>query len=185
MIAVARVATDVGGVRLEAAYAVTASPARCDLRGVNAPTAKTTSGMKAAATLETATAATMETATAATMKTTTTTTATPRLGDVCEREPQDCARQDPNERQRDLFAAPSSQHFFLYLNRRRFGRLTANTLCHAYATWALRAAIGGVQNDCATPTFAALYVSFPSTDILSYRKPVDCCTHQLSARLAR
>jgi hypothetical protein len=63
--------------------------------------------MKAAATVETAATATMKT---------TTTTATPRLGYVCEREPHGCARQDPNERQRDLFAAPSSQHFFLDLN---------------------------------------------------------------------
>jgi hypothetical protein len=76
MIAVACVATGVGvgGVGLEAAYAVTASPARRDVRGVNAPTTKTTSGMKAAATIKTASGtkatAAMQAATAANLETT-------------------------------------------------------------------------------------------------------------------
>jgi len=124
MIAVGRVATGegVGGVGLEATYAVTTSAARRSVQGMNAPTTKTTSGMKAAtmktasgtkatATVETTTAANMETtataetATAATVETATTTaamktaaTATARLGYVREGEPQDCARQDPSER---------------------------------------------------------------------------------------
>jgi hypothetical protein len=85
MIAVGRVATGegVGGVGLEAAYAVTTSAARRGVQGMNAPTTKTTSGMKAAtmktasgtkatATVETTTAATVETATTAAMKTATT-----------------------------------------------------------------------------------------------------------------
>jgi hypothetical protein len=76
MIAVACFATGVGvgGVGLEAAYAVTASPARRDVRGVNAPTTKTTSGMKAAATIKTASGtkatAAMQAATAANLETT-------------------------------------------------------------------------------------------------------------------
>jgi hypothetical protein len=123
MIAVGRVATGegVGGVGLEAAYAVTTSAARRGVQGMNAPTTKTTSGMKAAtmktasgtkaaATVETTTAANMETtataetATAAVETATTTAamktaaTATARLGYVREGEPQDCARQDPSER---------------------------------------------------------------------------------------
>ena len=118
MIAVARVATDVGGVRLDAAYAVTASPARRGVQGTNAPTTKTTSGMKAAATIKTASGtkatAAMETAATATVKTTA--TAVARLGYACEREPHDCASQDCSERQRDLFGAPRSQHIFLHLN---------------------------------------------------------------------
>jgi hypothetical protein len=88
--------------------------------GMKAATMKTASGTKATAavetttaanmetaataTAETATAATVETATTAAMKTAatatmkTTATATARLGYVCEREPHDCARQDPSER---------------------------------------------------------------------------------------
>ena len=52
MIAVTRVATGVGagGMGLEAAHAVTASPARRGVEGMKAPTTKTASGMKAAAT---------------------------------------------------------------------------------------------------------------------------------------
>src|SRR6516164_2970922 len=124
MIAGARVATDVGGVRLDAACAVTASPARPGVQGTNAPTTQTTSGMKAAATTktasgtkattatETATSATVETDAPATMKAAatatakTTATAVARLGYVCEREPNACGSQDRSERQRDLFAAP-------------------------------------------------------------------------------
>ena len=141
---IAHVATDVGvgGVGLEAPYAVTASAARRGVPGTNGPTTKATSGMKAAdtiktasgtkataatvetttsATVETTTSATVETATSATMKAAatatmkTTATAAARLGYVCEREPYDCARQDRRERQRDLFAAPHSQHIFLHL----------------------------------------------------------------------
>ena len=115
---IAHVATDVGvgGVGLEAPYAVTASAARRGVPGANAPTMKATSGMKAAAsgtkatattvetttaatvetttaaTVETATSATMKAAATATMKTTATATAAARLGCVCERGPRDCAR---------------------------------------------------------------------------------------------
>ncbi|WP_084804718.1 hypothetical protein [Bradyrhizobium sp. NAS80.1] len=137
-----RVATgeDVGRVGLEAACAETASRVWRGVKGVKASTTKTASGMKAAtvkpasgtkttATVEAATAPTVETATAAavetaaaTMKTTAAATATARLGYVCEPEPHGCANQDPSERQRNLFAAPSSQHSFLHLSRRRLGR---------------------------------------------------------------
>jgi hypothetical protein len=122
MIAVARIATGVGagGTGLEAARAVTASPARRGVEGMKAAATKTASGMKATAattmktatgtkataTVETATAATVETTTTATVETTTTATvettapaaATARLGYVCEREPRHCARQDPSKR---------------------------------------------------------------------------------------
>jgi hypothetical protein len=117
MKAVGRVASGegVGGVGLEATYAVTASATRRGVESMKAPTTKTTSRMKAAtmktaggtkatANMETATAATVETAAPAAMKTAatatmkTTATATTRLGYVCEREPHDCARQDPSER---------------------------------------------------------------------------------------
>jgi hypothetical protein len=74
-----------------------------------AATMKTASGRKATATVETAAA----TKTAATMKTTAA-TAMARLGHVCERQPHDCVRQDPSERQQDLFAAHSSQHILLH-----------------------------------------------------------------------
>ena len=120
LIAVARVATGVGvgGVGLEAAYAVTASaPTTKTTGGMKAAaTMKTASGMKATTTVETATA-TMKTTAAATMKTTAAAaTAMARLGHVCEREPHDCACQDPGEHQHDLFAAPSSQHILLHPN---------------------------------------------------------------------
>jgi hypothetical protein len=98
-------------------------------------TMKTGRGTKASATVETTTAANTETATAtaetaataamkaattAAMKTTA--TATARLGYVFEREPHDGTSQDPSERQRDLFPAPSSQHMFLHLILWRLGR---------------------------------------------------------------
>jgi hypothetical protein len=122
MIAVARIATGVGagGTGLEAARAVTASPARRGVEGMKAAATKTACGMKATATVETTTTATVETATTATVETATTatvetattatvetaTTATvetaaaamARLGYVCEREPRHCARQDPSKR---------------------------------------------------------------------------------------
>jgi hypothetical protein len=124
MIAVARVATGVGagGMGLEAAHAVTASPAR---RGMKAPTTKTASGMKAAATMKTASgtkATAVETATSATVETAATAAmgaaapATARAGYVCERQSHDCAREDPSERQPNPFAVHSSQHIFLHLN---------------------------------------------------------------------
>ena len=52
MIAVARVTTGegAGGMGLEAAHAIAASTARRGVEGMRAPTAKTASGMKAAAT---------------------------------------------------------------------------------------------------------------------------------------
>jgi hypothetical protein len=131
MIAGADAATSVGmgGMGLEAVYAVAVSPARPGVEGMKAATTKTTSGMKATATMETATA-TMETATATmetaatTVETAATTTtvetaaapATARLRRVCERQRHDCAREDPSERQPNLFAAPSSQHIFLHPN---------------------------------------------------------------------
>ena len=116
MIAVARVATGVGagGMGLEAAHAVTASPARRGVEGMKAPTTKTTSGMKARAPMETATSATVETAATAAMEAAA--TATARAGYVCERQSHDCAREDPSERQPNPFALHSSQHIFLHLN---------------------------------------------------------------------
>ena len=124
MIAVARVTTGVGagGMGLEAAHAVTASPAR---RGMKAPTTKTASGMKAAATMKTASgtkATAVETATSATVETAATAAmgaaapATARAGYVCERQSYDCAREGPSERQPNPFAVHSSQHDFLHLN---------------------------------------------------------------------
>jgi hypothetical protein len=130
MIAVVRIATsgDAGGMGLEAASAVTASPARRGVEGMKAAATKTASGMKATATVETtpaatveaAATATVETATSATVETTpaatvettapatveaaataamkTAATAMARLGYVCEREPRHCARQNPSER---------------------------------------------------------------------------------------
>jgi len=92
MIAVARIATsgDAGGMGLEAASAVTASPARRGVEGMKAAATKTASGTKATATVETTTPATVETAAPA--------AAMARLGYVCEREPRHCARQDPSKR---------------------------------------------------------------------------------------
>ena len=124
MIAGARAATGVatGGMGLEAVCAVAVSPARPGVEGMKAATTKATGGMKATATMETATAtmetaaATVETA-AATMETTATTApATARLRCVRERQPHDCAREDPSEHQPNLFAARSSQHIFLHAN---------------------------------------------------------------------
>ena len=120
-----------GRVGLETACAETASRVWRGVKGVKASTTKTAGGMKAAtvkpasgtkttATVEAATAPTVETA--ATMKTTAAATATARLGYVCEPESHSCANQDPSERQRNLFAAPSSQHSFLHLSRRQLER---------------------------------------------------------------
>src|SRR5215472_3763071 len=101
MIAVARVATGVGagGMGLEAAHAITASPAWRGVEGMKAPTTKTASGMKAAATMKTASgtkATAVETATSATVETAATAameaaaSATARAGYVCERQSHDC-----------------------------------------------------------------------------------------------
>ena len=117
MIAGARAATGVatGGMGLEAVCAVAVSPAWPGVEGVKAATTKATGGMKATATMETA-AATVETA-ATTMETAATTApATARLRCVSERQPHDCAREDPSEHQPNLFAARSSQHIFLHAN---------------------------------------------------------------------
>ena len=117
MIAGARAATGVatGGMGLEAVCAVAVSPARPGVEGMKAATTKATGGMKATATMETA-AATVETA-ATTMETAATTApATARLRCVRERQPYDCAREDPSEHQPNLFAARSSQHIFLHAN---------------------------------------------------------------------
>jgi hypothetical protein len=78
--------------------------------GMKAPAVKTASGMKASATMETATHAATEAA-AASMETTA--PATARSGWVWERQPHECSRQDPSECQRNPIAAPSSQHVFL------------------------------------------------------------------------
>jgi hypothetical protein len=75
---------------------------------------KTASGMKATATMETATHAAMEAAAPTTMKAAPAPD-TSRLGQVCVRQPQ-CAREDPSKCQRDPLAAHSSQHVFLRLS---------------------------------------------------------------------
>jgi hypothetical protein len=108
MIAVGRVASGegVGGMGLEAARAVTASPARRGVEGMKAAATKTASGMKTTATVETTTTATVETTTTATVETTpattvettaTAATAMARLGYACEREPHHCARQNSSK----------------------------------------------------------------------------------------
>ena len=111
-----------GGMGLEAVCTVAVSSARPGVEGMKAATTKPTGGMKATATMETAAAtvetdaATMET-TATTMETAATTApATARLRCVRERQPHDCAREDPSEDQPNLFAARSSQHIFLHAN---------------------------------------------------------------------
>jgi hypothetical protein len=124
MIAGARAATGVGmgGMGLEAVCAVAVSSARPGVEGMKAATTKATGGMKATATMKNA-AATVEAA-AATMETTATTMETAaatapamaRLRCVRERQPHDCAREDPSEHQPNLFAARSSQHIFLHAN---------------------------------------------------------------------
>jgi hypothetical protein len=100
MIAVGRVASGegVGGMGLEAARAVTASPARRGVEGMKAAATKTARGMKATATVETTTTATVETTPATTVETTATAaTAMARLGYACEREPHHCARQNSSK----------------------------------------------------------------------------------------
>jgi len=97
-----------GGMGLEAVCTVAVSSARPGVEGMKAATTKPTGGMKATATMETA-AATVETAA-------TTAPATARLRCVRERQPHDCAREDPSEHQPNLFAARSSQHIFLHAN---------------------------------------------------------------------
>jgi hypothetical protein len=107
MIAVGCVATGEAGMGLGAARAVIASPAGRGVEGMKATaTVKTASGTKATTTVETTTATNMETATSATvetaapatMETAAATTAMARLGYLCEREPRHCARQDPSKR---------------------------------------------------------------------------------------
>lgn len=121
--AVAGIATAVGagGTGSEAAHAVTSSPARRGMKATAMKTAsgmkataaaKTASGMKASATMETA--ATPEAAAPTTMKTAAPATATGRLGNICEHQPCNCAREDRGEHQRNPFAARSSQHVFLH-----------------------------------------------------------------------
>lgn len=83
---------------LEAAHAVTASPARRGVEGMKAAATKTASGMKTTATVETTTTATVETTPATTVETTATAaTAMARLGYACEREPHHCARQNSSK----------------------------------------------------------------------------------------
>jgi hypothetical protein len=81
---------------LEAARAVTASPARRGVEGMKAASTKAASGMKATATVETTTSATVETTPATTVETTA--TAMARLGYACEGEPHHCARQNSSKR---------------------------------------------------------------------------------------
>jgi hypothetical protein len=88
----------VGGAGLEAARAVTASPARHGVEGMKASATKAASGMKAPAAVETTTAATVETTATATVETATPAAAMARLGYVCEREPRHYARHDPSKR---------------------------------------------------------------------------------------
>ena len=109
MIAGARAATGVamGGMGLETVCAVVVSPARPSVEGMKAATTKATGGMKATATMET---------TATTVEAAATAPATARLRCVRERQPHDCAREDPSEHQPNLFAARSSQHIFLHAN---------------------------------------------------------------------
>jgi hypothetical protein len=109
--------------------------------GTKAPAVKTATGIIATATVETAAPTTVEATTSASVETAATAatktratatveaaasttmktaaTATARFGYVGER--YDCAGQDPSKRQRDSFAAPSSQHIFLHLSWRRVG----------------------------------------------------------------
>jgi hypothetical protein len=104
-----------GGMGLEAVCAVAVSSARPGVEGMKAATTKATGGMKATATMKNA-AATVE-ATATTMETAAATApAMARLRCVRERQPHDCAREDPSEHQPNLFAARSSQHIFLHAN---------------------------------------------------------------------
>ena len=116
MIAVACIATGVGsgGTGLEAARAVTASPAWRGAEGMKAAATKTASGMEASATMKTATPAATEAAAPTTMKTAA--SATARLGLACEHQPYNCAREDRGERQRNLFPAPNFQHNFFHLH---------------------------------------------------------------------
>jgi hypothetical protein len=77
-------------------------------------TASATMEAAAATAMEAAATAAMEAAAPATMKTTA--PAMARLRRAGERQPYNCARKDPSERQRNLFAARSSQHIFLHLD---------------------------------------------------------------------
>jgi hypothetical protein len=93
-------------------------------RGIKATAAKTASGMKASASMETATHAAMEAATTASMETTAPTATmktapapdTSRLGWACARHLHECARQGAYKCQRNPLGVHSSEHVFLHLN---------------------------------------------------------------------
>ena len=84
---------------MKASTTKTTAPTTETSNGMKATALKTASGMKASATMETAPAPDAS-----------------RLGEVCERQPHECARQDPSEYQRNPLAVHSSQHVFLHLN---------------------------------------------------------------------
>ena len=106
---------------LKASTTKTTAPTMETASGINATAVKTASGMKASASMETATHAAMEAAGTASMETTAPTTMKTapapdmsRFGWVCVRQPQ--AREDPSKCQRDPLATHSSQHVFLHLS---------------------------------------------------------------------
>ena len=115
-IAVARAATGgaVDGAGLEAAYAVTAPTTRCGVEGMKAATAAKPATPATTKTAATAVKAATPAAVTATAAAVTATPATTGLGSACERQRHDRDREDPSERQRNLFAANSSQHIFLH-----------------------------------------------------------------------
>ena len=103
--------------------------------GMEAAAAKATAAMEAtamkSATVKTAPMKTATMKTTAAVKASTvsaapvTATTTSSLGNVRERQSQNCCQQgtrnNPRERQRDAFAVPSSQHVCLHRNRRQLG----------------------------------------------------------------
>ena len=83
----------------------TTAPTTETSNGMKATALKTARGMKASATVETATHTAMKTAPAPDAS---------RLGEVYVRQPHECARKDPSKCQRNPLAAPRSQHVFLH-----------------------------------------------------------------------
>lgn len=124
------------GLGSEAVRAGTASHVGRGVDGMEAAAAKATAAMEATA-MESASMKSAAVKTTAAMKTTATvkastvsaapvtSTTTSSLGNVRERQSQDCCqhctRNNPKERQRDAFAVPSSQHVCLHRNRRQSG----------------------------------------------------------------
>jgi hypothetical protein len=108
---------------MKASTTKTTAPTVKTASGIKATSVKTASGIKASAHVETATHAAMEAAATSSMETTAPTTmkAAPapdasRLGEVCVRQPHECARKDPSKCQRNRLAAHSSHHVFFHLN---------------------------------------------------------------------